>query len=122
MQQPIPPEILSRLDALAAKLNVTAQYLWGVLVRQARIEAVGDIALMLFLSGLTYGAYRIFKFMAAKIKAENFPDEWMFFTQGFLIFSMSVLTIVNIHTAIDILTPLLNPEYWALQQILNVCK
>lgn len=33
-------EVLKRIDALAAKLGVTADHIWSVLMRQARIEGI----------------------------------------------------------------------------------
>ena len=43
MRMNLSPEVLAKLDALAQKLGVTAQYLWAILVRQARIEAIQEI-------------------------------------------------------------------------------
>lgn len=122
-QSQIPQEILQKLDTLAQKLGVTAQYLWGVLVKQGRIEAITDLVVAAAWGAgfLSLGALAIWGFK--QIKKEDCFDEGflvgLLFTGG--IGSLICLGLTISYT-IATITPLMNPEYWALQQVMNLFK
>lgn len=118
----IDPELLKRLDALAAKLGVAAQYLWSVLLRQAQVEAWKDIvegsiwAVVAIVSGIM---------LVTTIRRESKKDGydgWMpepiILAIAATIFLLVGIVVAGclLDSAID---PLFNPGYWALHHILN---
>ena len=77
--------LLQRLDALAAKLGVTAQYIYGVYVAQARVEAVRDTlcaVCWLVLSVLLgyFACYRLVKW--ARLDHESSDETWPYVCGG----------------------------------------
>lgn len=105
------------IEQLAAKLGTTAEYLWTVLIAQARIEAIEcAIVSLIFLiltlvSGLTF-------FYCRKKYLQDDEDGYM----AGQIFSSVIgvfCVIPAIMYGVGIVTPMMNPEYWALKQILN---
>jgi hypothetical protein len=120
-------EILKRLDVLAEKLGTTAQYLWSVLVKQGTIEGISDIFVgVIFLIGLIIGI-KLLKFCikeGPKHRSEKCND-W----QGPYIFGSFVGTVMIIAGTIGFTTwiyyglqALLNPEYYALQKLIELFK
>jgi len=97
------------LQALASKLGVTAEYLWGVLLKQAPISAALDFAFIAFVALLWCVIYRFRKHL------DDFNVILFFF--GVII--MVVLTVLAVIIVFVAPTALLNPEYWALKQVLS---
>jgi hypothetical protein len=117
-------QILSRLDLLAAKLGVTAQYMWGVLLRQAYVTAYMDMASAVV--GLLFcmaGAVSIKYALRYCLNKENQDyGDWSINGVIWLIVSSSVCcfgAVACLSAAFSAMTILLNPPYWALQQILK---
>lgn len=104
------------IEELSQKLGTTVQHLWGVLVKQAPIDSTVDIfVLTLWL----YFQIRLLKVI--RRKTEGRSPEWdeklppyifWFATAGFLFLSFTY----NINL---IVAGFVNPEYWALKQILK---
>jgi hypothetical protein len=104
-------EIFKRIDALAAKLGVTASQIWAVLVKQARIEAVEDICWALFwfllaglLSRMAWHAHK---------KDEESSGEVIVFGV------ITAVVCIGVGMAFIAGTPgmILNPQYWALKRL-----
>lgn len=118
---------LQALTALANKMGTTAEYLWGVLLLQAPITGVIDLALMATLVALSVMWCR---FVMRKTTTPNPSDEcrypeaeWQ--DEAATVSWLSVAALVCV-TALSVTTSLaptaaalLNPEYWALMQILQ---
>lgn len=107
-------EILKRLDALAAKLGTTAQHLWAVLVREARIEAYEYVAWATL--WLVLGAVAAYRFRCC-FKSDDLG--------GPAIFCAIVATLfflIACGCLAGLPGMLLNPEYWALQQVLKAAS
>ena len=129
MKEDMTQEVLKRLDAFAAQLHTTGAQLWDILVAQARVEAIKDL-LDLGVAGFvgTAGLYICIKLA---IFCTNEDDKkYSEKNEGNIVaaFMGSLLTgvvgligagcfLVNLTSWI---TPLLNPQYWALQQILDL--
>jgi len=107
------------LQALATKLGITVEYLWEVLLRQAMISAMIDIAYVIFVALLCTLAYRYRKTIF-KMWVENEFDVIALITIG--TFVLFILIVVAIIAAFSVATPLINPEYWALDKILSSIK
>ena len=117
-------QILVRLDLLAAKLGVTAQYMWGVLLRQAYVTAYMDAAsagvgLLLCMAGAVSIKYAL-RYCLDKDN-QHYGDwpingiVWLS-ASSFVGFVGAADCLANAFSAMTIL---LNPPYWALQQILK---
>jgi NADH:ubiquinone oxidoreductase subunit 6 (subunit J) len=118
---------LIALTALANKLGTTAEYLWGVLLKQAPIYGVIEILIM---AAWIIATVLWFCFVVKKTKRPNatkddkYPEaEWhseaafcAWLSVFLLMFFSGVLVSNGISKAIS---GLLNPEYWALRQILK---
>lgn len=125
---------------LAEKLGTTSEKLYGVLVQQAPIEAVTSLFSLFF---LIVCFTLVFKFIENKTKknpvfdkngkpVENYdgehylksewePDDLLPFM------TYSILTILFVFICLQVVdtfqictTAFMNPEYWALKQILNL--
>jgi predicted membrane channel-forming protein YqfA (hemolysin III family) len=117
MDSAITSEFLKRLDALAAKLGTTGEHLWGVLLRQARIEAWSD--LMLFVFALIVGCLSCFVFL--KISERDDSNDFVPLAAICILLAIGALAFV-VELPGAILTEFLNPEYWALKHILAGVK
>ena len=118
---------LQVLTALANKLGTTAEYLWGVLLRQAPITGVIDLALMAAWVALSVMWCR---FVMRKTTAPKPTDDdrhpraaWQ---EEAAFFSwLSAVVLVGVTASIvtsgfaTTAAALVNPEYWALRQILK---
>ena len=112
-------EILKRLDALADKLGTTAAYLWAVLIRQAKIEAITDILWIVLVIGIVYGVVRwtINYYTRHDELMDGEPKEGIPLVVAWIIGAICIG--FGIACLFELPTLILNPEYWALQQILN---
>lgn len=118
-----------KLDALAAKLGVTAEHLWGVLVRQATVEAAISTALaVMWLTVLIVCIVAVKRnamtWITELSKDYHQQDEAVLWISGTPVISGAAIGLVSfilsrIHL-LDALRNVLNPEYWALQQVLNL--
>lgn len=115
-------ELLKRLDAVASKLGTTTEYLWRVLVKQGYVEAIATLCIIPVLLLCAYGCYVFVK----KIWAVGVKDDWDSpgprFGVVFGIVGSIILVVVSACNAYYGVIQLLNPEYFALQQILQGIK
>jgi cytochrome bd-type quinol oxidase subunit 2 len=116
-------ELLKRLDVLAAKLGVTAQYLWTVLVKQAHIEAAMDTFWAVVFIALLVSGVICLRWSIKKINDPDTYNEegWIALStfSGIVIFAGLILVPVFTSSAI---AEHFNPEYWALEKILSALK
>lgn len=104
------------IQELSDKLGTTAEHLWGVMVRQAPISGVIglliDVAAILL---LMIGWKKL-----SKINFDKWDDD---FGKGALYAALIVATLVSIIGIASSLpteiSGIINPEYWALKQILK---
>lgn len=119
------PEILQRLDALAAKFGVTVQYLWGVTVRQARVEAYESLFWFFLLNMVSVVILKLLAVMRKKNSELSVYEQDRGLVNAFdvagglAIVALTVASFANLDHAI---TPLFNPEYWAFQQFMSILK
>jgi len=110
MDNSLQKKLLTRLDALAEKLGTSGEYLFEVLLRQAEVEVYKNAALfgllLLISIGLSFSAYRF-------LKEENYDGGGPLTAVAVLFFIFTAVVFSRL------LTPLLNPEYWALREILQ---
>jgi len=104
---------------LAEKLGTTVDHLWSVLVRQAIIQSYAEIAcLALFSIGVAIWARFLRKKTTGDDPSWPISDEWPFLLWVFTGVSLLVAVIVALITLPLSIVTILNPEFWALKQIL----
>lgn len=117
-------QIIPVLEALAAKLNVTVEHLWAVIMRQAFLsfwfDLLWDISLLSLIG--------VWCFIGQKQLFAKMNDSGDDFCElaGPLLFlgwvCVAILASVFILTVGDTITKLVNPEYFALETILKALK
>ena len=107
------------LNQLAQKLGVTTTYLWAVLVKEARIEAISETVWVLFVIGLVVGIVRYWKWVKTLDRYDADGPVVFGIIVSDVIFVFVIIVLCNVS---DIPTQLLNPQYWALDQVLQAIK
>ena len=113
-------ELLSRLDALAAKLGVTATHLWEVLVAQQALRwmnVVAEVVALGVAAGLLYVSCKVF----GKHKDSGDMEEIVSFI-GMLLFAVASAGVLFciIGDGTTAIKATINPEFYALQEVLKV--
>lgn len=106
------------LQELAERLGTTTEYLWQALVNQAPISSLTNIAIYIMLIALIGLIARCSKGLT--FDEVDDPKVMVFLIFGLIWLILgTIFFMVSIH---DTVTGLFNPEYWALQQILEFIK
>lgn len=115
-------QTIQALNVLAAKLGTTAEYLWGVLVRQAPITGALDLAVMAaWLVALIFSARFVHKNTAGD--EPRWDDEAArFFAWGGVWLGALFVALIGGIIIPSAVSAILNPEYWALKQLLGAIK
>ena len=120
---------LLALTALAQKLGTTAEYLWGVLIKQAAVTGVTNIiemsvwlAIAIAWGVLTYRKTRKVLPEGAgpySCASAEWEEEAAFFAWlGAFLLAVTAAIVACVGVS-DSVAAFLNPEYWALKQILH---
>lgn len=117
-------QIAGVLEKLATKLGITVEYLWTVLVRQAYMEGIVYLVwfFVLILFSLI-GIPKSIKWVKGLPQDETFgyDVQYIFAMVGLaVLFAIVIFSIPSMFS--DGIQRLLNPEYFALEKILNVLK
>lgn len=123
-------ELTDLLQNLAAELGTTVEYLWGVLIVQAKVSAITNIGFVVFTIIFTLILYRVHLYFS-KVKVWGDDTKYtksgyshyegiILVPMGLMVFLNFVLLITSISLIPDIVTTLVNPEYWALEQVLKL--
>lgn len=110
-------KILEALQTLAAKLGVTAEHLWGVLIKQAPIDGTIDFIACV---SLVYFNVAFLRLVVRKTLSDD-PD-WKegdaIAAWGAVVVLVIISSIIVWRNAVMIIAAFFNPEYWALKQLL----
>lgn len=125
-------EMFKRLDILGEKLGVTANHLWAVLVRQAYAEALGNLVIV---AGLLVGiviAVRYVKWFSKQpfeqdqeykcIRARSDKQTAQLIAAIFAGIGAVVAAVAVVSLLYYAVLALYNPEYFALQKLLEALK
>lgn len=122
-------ELTLLLEKLAAKLGTTVEMLWGVLLKQAWISATTDL---IFCIGIILGFVWCFRFVQRKTTPipetegryayADWDDEGKVIAWVVIAIMAVIGGILLIAGLENIVTGYLNPQYWALKEILSKCK
>lgn len=116
------------IEDMAAKLGVTVEHLWGVLVKQAPISGAVDLVICIVMAAATVWWFRLV--IRKTTRRPDDPDtylsprsEWndevAFIAWVSAIVSMAVTLIFISASAEGIVSAFVNPEYWALMRLLK---
>ena len=118
-------QTLQVLTTLATKLGTTAEYLWGVLLRQATIAGVMNLTIVAI---MVVAAVLLARFVRGKTKKIDDGTGWeraawegegAFFAWGAVFFFGAITFVAVIIEVPAAITAFVNPEYWALSRILK---
>lgn len=112
-------QITILLQKLSEKLGTTSEYLWGVLIKQAYIDAT--ISTVIFLIACL-GCFLIFKLHKKFSREEKYDEDFLPPAMVIGSFIWGLITIITFCTFVSDLSGFFNPEYKALRQILSSLK
>lgn len=121
MSETMQREVLIRLDALTERLGEAAGWSWGVLVRQeywVNGWMLLGIVVAAFLGAVFFGriAARTVRQVATEY-VDDLPRIALFFASAVATVILSLAVLVNTASAV---AHILNPEYYALRDILRL--
>lgn len=114
------------LEQLAQKLGTTTEYLWSILLKQAPIDATVTLLQTIFILFVGWGIFKVHKRLLKKPANQDYDDSYY---EKYDLGAMVPMVIVTIGWGImaiicfccfgSIISGYLNPEYWALKEILS---
>jgi len=122
---------IALVDKLASRLGTTSQYLWSVLVKQAMISGIVDLCIYIVVIFILYKSYWFIHrntLIPPPSEDERYPEAnwsdsgnrffaWFIYA---ILFVASVLLII--FSLEKVSSAFLNPEYWALQELIDHIK
>jgi small-conductance mechanosensitive channel len=116
-------KVTQYIDALAAKLGVAAEHVYGVLVRQQVAEGIVDIVVgTLVLAVLIFALMVLIK----KVELPRIVDEFdlleYVFVAAILLLIIGLPGSYAVSEISDGIKHVINPEYYAIREILNAIK
>lgn len=109
------------LDKLASQLGTTSKYLWKVLIRQAPISGILDILQYILIVIMIWGSYYTYSWAHKMVEDKDWDETtyaWPVIT--------GLITVIFLITAFfsfpNTITKFINPEYWALKEIIGSAK
>lgn len=114
------------LEQLASKLGTTSEYLWGILLKQAPIDATITLLQTLFLFLVGWGLWKVHKKLLSKPSGQDYDDSYYekykigaIFPMVLVTFGWGIMMLICFCSFSSIVSGYFNPEYWALKEILN---
>ena len=104
---------------LASKLGTTVEHLWGVLVKQAPIEAATNLGCFLLFGVILGLIYRYAKKLFAKQHRSDGEDAVLAICCAAFVIVGVVFLLLFVSEVSMITAGFFNPEYWALKQIIK---
>lgn len=113
------------INQLAQKLGTTSEYLWGVLLKQAPIDATVTLIQITLVGLFGFILYKTHGRLMKKTGDESLYEKYELMAIIPMIlaaFVFAVLAIVSFVCIGDVVNGYLNPEYWALNRVLLILK
>lgn len=107
------------INTLAQHLAVPAQMLWATLLRQAYIEGAQRLV---FLALLVPAIWLLNKWRLSILAQKSYADDGEWIAFGFASIGAAIALLFAIVNAINGVGYLFNPQYFALQEILDALK
>lgn len=111
-------EIIGTLEILATKLGTTSEYLWGILLKQAPLSAATNLIQYVFIVVSCIFWIKKVKIFVNKISTKEWEEcNWLWIVIVTVILAMFIMD--ALFSFPITFYALINPEYWALDQILS---
>lgn len=118
------------IDAIAANLGVAAEHVYGALLKQAMVSGLRSVVYIIICLAVSYVIIKMFKRIYSDVKEGEdgiFVDSYGVSLGGVFALIFGGIAIIIMFFAImsdisNATTALLNPEYWALKEILTTIK
>lgn len=111
------------IEELAKSLGTTSKYLWSILLKQAPISGAIDFLIFGCLSLGVYIIWRIHLILMStpEDSHNSYYEEYEYAGIIMVVFCAiyMIFWIISLISTINSITCFVNPEYWALEQILN---
>lgn len=114
------------LRVLAEKFGTTTEFLWGIMVKQAYVTGISQIITFLIAALLVFGWNRFA--WGLQLPKEPHEDRGGDKTFGIMMMRLfgvcaaAMWAMFLLSGLIEVTTALVNPEYWALKQVLGGWK
>jgi hypothetical protein len=121
-------ELKAFIAEMAAQLGVAAEHLYGVLIRQQIVSGIAGILTWVFMLLFWMWVLRHFRvsfygYMEHMYEHDDFKYSAPTWIYGFLTFGFGIALIITFFTLfMPSIQHLINPEYYALQDIFNFIK
>ena len=106
------------LKAIAAQIGTTSEHLWAALVAQAPIDGVATLLQVLILAAVTYAHVGLTRKAWAGFDRNPGPT----ITAGIAWLPLTIIWMSAFFYIPMLIAAFLNPEYWALKEILDAIK
>ncbi len=115
MNEKFQEKIIEYIDALAAKLGVAAEHVYGVLVRQQVVEGIvyTVVTAILLLTSIAMCK----ELVKQILNSEDFSGKEIIF--GFALILTGVIVVATVTFLPDQILKIYNPEYYAIKTILD---
>jgi hypothetical protein len=113
------------LEKMAEKLGTTTEYLWSILLKQAPIFGYCYVSggfLILIFGLLLYRFHKKCRSISPNYKTYYEEDEWRVSLNVMLLAAFLIVSVIWLVKLPKAITAFMNPEYWALQEILKQIK
>lgn len=116
MDEKLLGEATKYIDAVASKLGVAGEHVYGLLVKQAMIGGVMNLVVAVILLGVAYALVRLTKWLFSSGKAFSSDSTPLGIFSGFFALITLFLGLDCAYTGVG---ALINPEYYAIKEILD---
>ena len=113
-------KLTNLLEQLSEKLGTTTEYLWGVLINQAKVEIITFLVMLsiLILTSIFYARYIKWLFDE---ETDHTGDSEI--THSIIVTTLGVFNLVYFIFIVTLIpkfvSAIFNPEYWAINEILS---
>lgn len=118
MTEKIDDKAVELLEQLAIKMGTTADQIWEILIQQASVAGIFDILMSLFFVSISMILGYISLWFSREIKDDA---DAVFPMLGFATVTLLVC-VVSLAFAYGAATAFLNPDYWALKQVIGLME
>jgi len=116
-------QVMEILRVLAEKFGTTTEFLWGILVRQAYVFGITSIVVFAATSLLVFlWNWGVFRYEIPSDDPKGDTKFGVYMLRLFGVMLAFIWTCMFLSGMHEVSTALINPEYWALRQVLGGLK
>ena len=111
------------LVALAEKLGTSTEYLWEVLVRQAKYDIIVSVIQMTIMFAIVYWTIKLHIRFSKEDERKNsqyyYKEEILIVPMIFAAITSVIMIVLFLNGFNDLIASIFNPEFWALNRIVG---